>query len=125
MVDIGITQPIVVALPSQGGQGSQAGVPVKASEVLPTGGNQGEVVFSAQTAEQKRVETVEALSQQVANDFVLGDTSFTIFKDATGQYVTRFTSLRDGKVTYYPEPILYKRGNSGSSTSPSLLKINA
>ncbi len=124
MVDIGITQPIPVALPSQGGQGAPTGIPVRAEEALPSGGV--DVAFNPQAAEQKRAEAVQVLSQQAAADFfVISDTSFTIFKDATGQYVTRFTSLRDGKVTYFPEPVLFKRGNSGSTTSPSLLKINA
>ncbi len=31
------------------------------------------------------------------------DVTFTIFKDSSGQYITRFTNLRDGKVTYIPE----------------------
>lgn len=43
---------------------------------------------------------------QAANSFALGDQRFTIYKDTTGQFITRFTSLRDGKVTYLPEPTL-------------------
>jgi hypothetical protein len=35
--------------------------------------------------------------------FAVRDTSFTIFKDKEGQYITRFTSLRDGSVTYVQE----------------------
>jgi hypothetical protein len=46
--------------------------------------------------------------------FAVRDTRFTIFKDSvTGQYITRFTSLRDGSVTYVPEPdILRASGRS-------------
>lgn len=41
--------------------------------------------------------------------FAVRDTRFTIFKDSvTGQYITRFTSLRDGSVTYVPEPEILK-----------------
>ncbi len=43
-------------------------------------------------------------TQSARNYFVVGDSTFTIFKDMSGQFVTRFTSLRDGKVTYIPEP---------------------
>ncbi len=35
--------------------------------------------------------------------FAVRDSSFTIFKDKEGQYITRFTSLRDGSVTYVQE----------------------
>lgn len=116
MVDIGISQPITVALPSQAVQASQQAGPViktvPASSVLPPDGIPDQVGYSAQAAEQKRVDTVKAISQQIANTFVVGDQEFAIFKDATGQYITRFTSLRDGKVTYIPEPVLYKLGSS-------------
>ena len=69
-----------------------------------------------QAAEQKRLETVQKAAQAVANIYVLGDQSITIFKDATGQYITRYTSLRgDGKVTYIPEPSLPKLSDGGST----------
>lgn len=58
-------------------------------------------------AEQRRAEAVE----QAAKDFLrtfyaVSDTTFALYKDTTGQYITRFTSLRDGRVTYIPEPDL-------------------
>ncbi len=56
--------------------------------------------------------------------FVVSDTSFSIFKDSTGQYITRFTNLRDGSVTYIPEvEILQYQGSS--SSSESLVEIQA
>lgn len=113
MVDVGISQ-LVVSVP-QVQQSAPVGVPVRASEVLPQSAP-AEAVFDPQVAEQKREQAVQVLSQQVADVFVLGDTSFTIFKDSTGKYITRFTSLRDGKVTYIPEPSLYKLGNSSAPT---------
>lgn len=63
------------------------------------------------SVDQKRLETVRQAAQQVAiaNVFIVGDKRFTIFKDVTGQYITRFTSLRDGKVTYIPEPQLIRQ----------------
>ena len=35
-------------------------------------------------------------------------TSFTIFKDATGQYITRIRNKDDGSVTYVPEPEMFR-----------------
>lgn len=61
--------------------------------------------ISLKSAEQQRFKAVS----DIANVYVLGDRRFTIFKDITGQYITRFTSLKDGKVTYVPEPELLKR----------------
>ena len=55
--------------------------------------------------EQQRYERLQRAAQQLFdNVYAVSDTTFSIFKDSTGQYVTRFTSLRDGRVTYIPEP---------------------
>lgn len=59
------------------------------------------------TVEQRRFEAVRRAAQDIANQFVLGDTRFTIFKDTSGQYITRYTNLRDGRVTYIPEPDIF------------------
>lgn len=92
-----------------------APVPVQAPVVqrsdvpfVPIGG--GSEGFDQQIIEQQRFKTVQRLSQQVSDIYVVSDRTFTIFKDTSGQYVTRFTSLRDGKVTYVPEPNLFKMG---------------
>ena len=56
-------------------------------------------------AEQRRYESVEQGAQAIASSFyAVSDTRFTIFKDASGQFITRFTNLQDGSVTYFPEP---------------------
>ncbi len=65
---------------------------------------------------------MQQASQDAANIYVVSDQRFTIFKDATGQYITRFTSLRDGKVTYIPEPQLLK---SAGSYAGATLNIKA
>lgn len=67
-----------------------------------------EQAISLKSVEQQRFKAVN----DIANIYVLGDRRFTIFKDVTGQYITRFTSLKDGKVTYVPEPELLKRGRN-------------
>jgi hypothetical protein len=62
---------------------------------------------TAQDAEQQRYNQVLNASQAAAgNTYPVSDKSFTIFKNTDGQYVTRYTSLRDGKVTYVPEQTL-------------------
>jgi hypothetical protein len=73
-------------------------------------------------AEQQRYDNVLSASQ---DNYVVADKSFTIFKDAGGQYVTRYTSLRDGKVTYVPELKLVQVFGSGQSDTSPVLKINA
>ncbi len=75
-------------------------------------------------AERRRLEAVQKAAQEIANTFVVSDKTFTIFKDITGQYITRFTSLRDGKVTYIPEPELL-RPSSNSAPDVPLLDISA
>lgn len=73
--------------------------------------------FDQKLAEQQRLQTVQRLSQKVADVYVVSDRTFSIFKDTSGQYVTRFTSLRDGRVTYVPEPNLVKLGGESDTLS--------
>ena len=62
---------------------------------------------TTQDPEQQRYGQVLNASQNIAgNNYAVSDKSFTIFKNVDGQYVTRYTSLRDGKVTYVPEQVL-------------------
>lgn len=64
----------------------------------------GQNVPAGNSPEEKRYEQVVFAAKNLFKDvYVVSDQNFTIFKDATGQYVTRYTSLRDGKVTYIPE----------------------
>jgi hypothetical protein len=72
----------------------------------------------------------EATMRQAAlsfkNVYPLGDQEFSIFKDATGKYITRYVSLRDGKVTYMPEPTLVKQLQLGTGSSgPVRVAISA
>lgn len=60
--------------------------------------------FDAKASEQARRQDIREAAQLMANDiYVVGDMKFSIYKDLSGQFVTRFTSLRDGAVTYIPE----------------------
>jgi hypothetical protein len=70
------------------------------------------------SAEQKRFEAVKAASQSAPNVYPLGDRTFTIFKDSSGQYVTRYYSMTTGKVSYVPEPETLKQ--SGTYSAPNV-----
>lgn len=77
-------------------------------------------------AEQRRFERVKQASQSFFKDvYAVNDHTFTIFKDSTGQYITRFTSLRDGKVTYIPEPQLLQQMQSQRGVAEALIEIQA
>jgi hypothetical protein len=85
----------------------QAPVPVKVSQAEPVLRPTSEKSQAGNSID--RLDLVKLASRQLADPFVLGDSRFTIYKDTSGQYVTRLTNLRDGKVTYFPEPELLKR----------------
>jgi len=70
--------------------------------------------------EEERYVQVERAARSL-DIYVVSDQKFTIYKDAAGQYITRFTSLRDGSVTYIPEPELFR----SASNPESLLQIQA
>jgi len=40
--------------------------------------------------------------------YPINSTRFTIFKDASGQFITRFTDMVDGSVKHIPEPELIR-----------------
>lgn len=53
-------------------------------------------------------EAVKQAAEALKSTFVVSDVRFTIFKDVAGDYVTRFTSLRDGSVKYFPQKSLFE-----------------
>lgn len=56
-------------------------------------------------SDEERQARMEHATQAIIRDiYAVSDSKFTIFKDASGQYITRIVSLRDGRVTYIPEP---------------------
>ena len=76
-----------------------------------------------QNAEEKRYQQLVNAAQNFFKDvYAVSDTTFTIYKDHNGQYVTRYTSLRDGKVTYVPEPRMLQYANQSRE---SLVEITA
>lgn len=63
---------------------------------------------NAQAKAANRQVAIARAAQLFKDVYAVSDSTFTIYKDANGQYVTRFTSLRDGKVTYFPEQELLR-----------------
>jgi hypothetical protein len=89
------------------------------------GSNSGDVAL---TPEQRRYNQVTQAAQRLAggDPYPISDRSFTIYKDASGQYVTRYTSLRDGRVTYIPEQkLLQAFERSQSSLREAVVALNA
>jgi hypothetical protein len=120
-MDIALINPALTSQQAAGllGQGRGTVIPVKRqSEIVeePVKVAAVEQVDVGQ-ADQKRYEAVRRAAQSMFKDaYVVNDSTFTIYKDNSGQYITRFTNLRDGSVTYYPEPeIVQHRARNGES----------
>lgn len=77
----------------------------------------------AQTDYQREAAIRQAIER--ANLFVLSDQRFTIYKDISGQYITRFTSLRDGRVTYIPEPNVLSWLNQAGNSAEPMIRLDA
>lgn len=75
-------------------------------------------------ADRQRYEAVVQASRNFFKDvYAVSDTSFTIYKDMSGQYVTRYTSLRDGRVTYVPEQNILQYAQSQVLGGQSFIQI--
>ncbi|PZP85685.1 MAG: hypothetical protein DI582_05070 [Azospirillum brasilense] len=76
--------------------------------------------------EARRLEQVQRAAENVFRDvYAVSDSKFSIFKDSTGQYITRITSLRDGKVIYIPEPQMLQHMERMQNARQALLEIQA
>ncbi len=121
MDSLGISLPPVISPAPSLPAPVPAVAPQPAVPFVPIGTGDTEA-YDPESAEQQRLQTVQRLSQKISDIFVVSDRTFTIFKDPSGQYITRFTSLRDGKVTYIPEPNLFRMGGESENIS---VKIKA
>ena len=75
-------------------------------------------------AEQQRLQAIEQASRNFFKDvYAVSDTSFTIYKDQSGQFITRYTSLRDGKVTYVPEQTILQYAQLAVPGGEAFIKI--
>src|SRR5271156_619639 len=111
MSSIGIMQPVVItpqALPVVLNHSSRVvALPTPVPPQAPAGGTVDQVSVSAAMVAQQEV---QQKVQDIANTHVLGTQDFTLYEDATGQLITRYTDKETGKVTYIPEPTVYKMG---------------
>lgn len=78
------------------------------------------VQYDAQVAEAKRTQALMQAARNVPQP--LGTQTFTMFKDVTGQIVTRYFDRNTGKATYIPEPQLLRMANN-SAGSQGLVNI--
>jgi len=74
---------------------------------------------------QREARVVDAAQHLFQDVFAVSDSTFSIFKDASGQFITRFTNLRDGSVTYIPEPDIIRYMESKSQQREALVEIDA
>jgi hypothetical protein len=110
-------KPVTVQLFPAAASKSAPVLPKPSAPALPLPGSNDTQQFDIKAAEQRRYEAVKQMAKAVANVYVVSDRTFSIFKDSSGQYITRFTSLRDGQVTYIPEPDLARMSGSGGGSS--------
>lgn len=85
-----------------------------------------EAKVTEDSTEAKRMAQLQRVADNFFKDvYAVSDSTFTIFKDSSGQYITRYTSLRDGKVTYIPEPQMLQYMESRAQARQSLVEISA
>lgn len=86
---------------------------------------QEQVAYDPDASEATRLENMQIATEAMFKDiYAVGDTRFAIYKDTSGQFVTRFTSLRDGKVSYIPEPDMMAYLERRGQQRKALLKID-
>lgn len=86
---------------------------------------QNQQVNDLPKAEQQRLDTVIKSAHSFKNTYAVSDLKFTIFKDSSGQFITRFTSLKDGSVKYVPEPDMLQFMDSASERRAAILEMQA
>lgn len=95
---------------------SQEGVKLPIKTAAPQ--VQPQEVKIPENAEQAQFEVVQKAAETVKRTyFAVSDVRFTIFKDVAGDYVTRFTSLKDGTVKYFPQKSLFELAEIRQSES--------
>lgn len=86
---------------------------------------QNQQVSDLPEAEKQRLDTVVKAAHSFRNAYAVSDLKFTIFKDASGQFITRFTSLKDGSVKYVPEPDILQFMENASDRRAALVEMQA
>lgn len=115
--------PQAVRTSSQTGQVKQ--LPQQQQQTTVSAVEKKQIELSAEATEETRQENLEKAAQLMAQDiFVVSDMRFTIYKDLSGQFITRFTSLRDGSVTYIPEQDMNVYMESRGARRKALLQLD-
>lgn len=83
-----------------------------------------QVAYDAKGTDKARYENMKTASQLFKEVYAVSDTKFSIYKDFSGQFVTRFTNLRDGSVTYIPEPDMMQYLEHRGKARKALLRID-
>ena len=124
-MDINLNVGAAIPLTLPGATNASAPPQLAAPASLP--GRSSDAVSSADQIEaQRRNAVIQAAKNYPFKDsYVVGDTTFSIYKDTQGQYITRYVSLRDGRVTYIPEPKLLMFQQAQSRASDTKLRIEA
>lgn len=87
--------------------------------------NADESGYNTEAADATRRQNVEQAAEMMVSDiYAVGDMKFAIYKDSTGQFITRFTSLRDGAVTYIPEQDMMFYMESRGARRRALLQLD-
>jgi hypothetical protein len=113
--------PVAIRIP----QPAQAPVlpsPAQAPSLPVIGGGDDHGAFDAEGAEAQRLANLKQAARNAPQP--LGNQAFTMFKDATGQVITRFRDINSGRVTYIPEPNLLRLA-AAAGGGQSILNITA
>ena len=119
MENIGNIKTVAIRIPQH--SAAPALPKVSQAPALPVIGG-GEHSFSTEGAETVRLDNLKQAARNAPQP--LGTMSFTMFKDAVGQVITRFFDKATGKAVYIPEPQLLRLAQA-SGGGQSLLNINA
>jgi len=89
--------------------------------------NSAENTSTTISSDTQREAIVRQAVLSFKNTYAVSDQQISIFKDASGTYITRYVSERDGSVTYMPEPTLVRQLQiaNGNSDTPVQLAIHA
>ncbi len=104
---------------------SPAVAPVSAATQTPAPITAASSGNGSATTDSQREAAVRQAALSFKNFYAVSDQEFSIFKDVTGKYITRYVSLRDGSITYLPEPTLVKQAQAAGTPIPAQVTINA
>lgn len=80
-----------------------------------------------QDIQRKRADLLrQSIAEALPRFFMpVSDVKFTIYKDSTGQYITRFTNLVSGEIQQIPEPELLNMLTSGGGGQINFIQTSA